>query len=148
MQINRAEASDIPELVELLIALFSLEHEFTPDPIKHRQGIAKLIARPELGEIFVYREQQKIVAMITVLYSVSTALGEETAVFEDMIVHQQYRHKGVGSKLMSHAIEHVKDKGCKRITLLTDSDNTDAHQFYKKHHFEQSNMVLFKHFTS
>jgi len=148
MQINQAKAADLPELVELLMALFSLEHEFLPDPIKHQQGLAKLIARPEQGEIFVCRDQHKIVAMITVLYSVSTALGEETAVFEDMIVHQQYRHKGIGSKLISHAIQHVKDKGCKRISLLTDSDNLSAHQFYKKHHFEQSNMVLFKQYIA
>ena len=144
MQISVAVETDIPQLVDLLIELFSLEHEFSAEPEKHRQGLTQIIANPDLGEIFVCKYQQKVVAMITVLYSISTALGAKVATLEDMIVTEQYRGSGIGSDLLSHAITHAKNKGCLRLSLLTDSDNSKAHQFYQKHGFALSNMRLFR----
>jgi len=144
MQIRLATRDDIPQLTERLIELFSLEHEFIPDEEKHQQGLAEIIANPQLGEIFVCNDGQQVVAMITILYSISTALGAKVATFEDMIVAENHRSSGVGSRLIEHALKHVKNNGCKRVSLLTDADNHKAHRFYKEHDFELSTMRLFR----
>ncbi len=144
MSICIATIDDIPQLVELLVELFSLEHEFNIDKNKHQQGLAEIIANPQLGEIFISKQGEQIVAMLTVLYSISTALGAKVATFEDMIVAEQYRGGGLGGELLSYVINHAKTKGCKRLSLLTDSDNLQAHHFYRKHGFENSAMQLFR----
>ena len=144
MHISLATADDIPQIIELLIELFSLEHEFTAQPQKHQAGLTQIIANPQLGEVFVSKDGSNVIAMITVLYSISTALGEKVATFEDMIVAENYRSSGIGSALIEHALDHAKNKGCKRISLLTDSDNQQAHRFYQKHDFELSTMRLFR----
>jgi len=38
----------------------------------------------------------------------------------------------------------AQEKGCKRMTLLTDHNNEGAHRFYKKHGFDTSTMVVFR----
>jgi predicted N-acetyltransferase YhbS len=148
MKISLATHDDIPQLTERLIELFSLEHEFIPDKQKHQQGLAAIIENPQLGEIFVCKDAQKVVAMITILYSISTALGAKVATFEDMIVAENYRSSGIGSSLIEHALEHVKSNGCKRVSLLTDADNYQAHCFYQRHDFELSTMRLFRQSTA
>ena len=82
--------------------------------------------------------------MINILYTVSTALGGPGAVFEDMIVSPRSRGGGIGSALLGRAIELAETKGCRRITLLADSDNEDAHRFYRRQGFSRSTMLTFR----
>ncbi|MGE4594905.1 MAG: GNAT family N-acetyltransferase [Gammaproteobacteria bacterium] len=58
-----------------------------------------------------------------------------------MVVLPKYRDQGMGSKLLDYAIQFAKEQGCKRISLLTDSDNKGAHLFYQKHDFSRSSML-------
>jgi GNAT superfamily N-acetyltransferase len=84
--------------------------------------------------------------MVNLLYTVSTAIGERVALLEDMVVSSSERGQGVGSNIIKQAVDFAKVKGCKRITLLTDDDNSGAHRFYERHGFSRSSMVAFRMF--
>lgn len=144
MKITRAVSADIPELCILLHDLFSRETEFEPERDAQIRGLAAIINEPAVGDILVARKSGRVLGMINVLYTVSTALGGPVAVFEDMIVSPDYRGVGVGSALLAHAIEQARSKDCRRISLLADSDNEDAHRFYHRHGFSRSSMVSFR----
>ena len=77
------------------------------------------------------RQTGEIVAMVNLLYTVSTALGARVAILEDMVVLSKVRNQGIGSTLLKHAIQFAKEQGCQRISLLTDDDNEGAHRFKK-----------------
>ena len=141
MIITPATLNDIPVLCELLTVLFTQEAEFMPDNVAQTRGLARIIAHPELGCILVARQQDQTVGMINLLYTISTALGEKVALLEDMVVAESVRRQGVGSKLLTGAIEYARSQGCKRITLLTDQGNHSARRFYAKHGFKLSPMV-------
>ena len=141
MQINLANASDIPALCELLDILFSQEAEFKPDHEAQRRGLARIISNPEIGLIVVARQDGQVVGMVNLLYTVSTALGDRVALLEDMVVSPNARGSGVGSQLFEQAIQFARLDGCKRITLLTDRTNESAQRFYQKHGFGFSAMI-------
>lgn len=141
MNITTATTSDIPSLCELLSELFSQEAEFKPDYTAQSRGLACIIANPEIGSILVARRQDKVVGMVNLLYTVSTALGERVALLEDMVVTPAIRGSGIGSRLIERAIDHARCNGCRRITLLTDQANYSAQRFYAKHGFETSAMI-------
>jgi ribosomal protein S18 acetylase RimI-like enzyme len=61
-----------------------------------------------------------------------------------MIVHPDWRGRGVGQQLLAHAISEAKGAGCSRVTLLTDQTNVDAMRFYRRAGFESSQMVPFR----
>ncbi len=82
--------------------------------------------------------------MLNLLYTVSTALGARVGILEDMIISKDYRSQGFGSKLINFAIEFAKENGCKRLTLLTDTDNISAHKFYADKGFSRSSMIPFR----
>jgi GNAT superfamily N-acetyltransferase len=144
MQIDTAQASDIPALCELLCLLFAQEVEFTSDRVAQSRGLALIIDNPETGVILVARRDGLIVGMVNLLYTVSTALGARVALLEDMVVAPDARGMGVGSCLLQAAVEHVRLNGCRRITLLTDQANEPAQRFYRKQGFVSSAMMPFR----
>ncbi len=142
--INIATNSDISDLCDLLFLLFSKEDEFVPNKSVQEQGLKIIIENPSIGHVLVAKENDKTIGMITILYTVSTALGGMVGLLEDMIVHPEYIGRGVGSQLMDYSLEFAKKQNLKRLTLLTDKSNTNAHIFYKKHNFIKSSMVPFR----
>ena len=141
MKITPAKNSDIPALCDLLSILFSQEAEFIPNPEAQYLGLNRIISNPEIGLIVVARQENQIIGMVNLLYTVSTALGDRVAILEDMVVSPNARGSGVGSRLLEQAIQFARLNGCKRITLLTDSTNESAQRFYQKHGFGFSAMI-------
>jgi len=144
MDITLANSSDIPQLLPLLDELFSQESEFSPDHAVQRRGLEMIVGNRDIGEIIVAKQADSIVGMVSLLYTVSTALGAKVAVLEDMIVSKEARGRGVGSSLMEYALKHAELSGCKRITLLSDHNNSSAHRFYERHGFRSSTMQPFR----
>ncbi len=139
-----AKTEDIPVLCELLWELFSQEVEFTPNKKIQEKALKKIIEDENIGDIFVSVKENKVVAMVNILYTISTALGEKVAILEDMVVSQNYKNQKIGSSLIEFALDYLEKNSFKRVTLLTDSDNFNAHNFYKKHGFIKSSMVVFR----
>ncbi|MBU1667374.1 GNAT family N-acetyltransferase [bacterium] len=135
---------DLPALNQLLSILFTQESEFEPNEKLQLKALTTILYNSHVGDIFVVSKSGEIIAMVTLLYTISTALGGTVAMLEDMIVHPKDRDKKVGKTLIQYAINHAKDIGCKRITLLTDKDNVLAHEFYVKSGFKHSSMVVFR----
>jgi len=141
MHVSVATPANLPVLCELLRELFSMETEFTPDTDAQVRGLTQILSNPEIGTILVATEDQAVVGMVSVLYTVSTALGSPAALLEDMIVARAARGKGIGTMLLQAAFQTARARGCRRITLLTDASNASAQRFYARHGFHRSAMV-------
>ncbi|HES77338.1 MAG TPA: GNAT family N-acetyltransferase [bacterium] len=139
--IEHASPADIPDLCVLLSLLFAQEAEFTPNTQAQTKGLTQIIHNPALGTILVARNADGMVGMVSLLFSVSTALGGKVAWLEDMVVAPQARGSGIGSQLLTQAIALARSQGCKRITLLTDGNNAAAQHFYAQHGFSRSEML-------
>ncbi len=141
LSIIPATLDDIPALCGLLDMLFTQEAEFQPDRAVQERGLEHIIHDPSVGHILVARQDDAIVGMVNLLYTVSTALGGRVALLEDMVVAPQARGQGVGNTLLTAAIDHAREQGCLRITLLTDVDNQVAQAFYRQQGFVASPML-------
>ena len=144
MKLIKATHSDIPALVELLNSLFEQEAEFEPNSETQSKALSKIILDPKIGIILIAKEDDKILAMVNLLFTESTALGSKVALLEDMIVLSSSRGRGIGSQLIDYGISEAKKAGCKRITLLTDIENTKAQSFYQKKGFVKSKMTPYR----
>lgn len=144
MKIRKATCKDIDDLSALLHELFSQEVEFVPDAKRQKKGLKKIIEDKKVGYIFVALHDDKIVGMINLLFSISTALGGKVGIIEDVIVSATHRQKGIGTKLLAYVLDFAKEKKLKRLILFTDVDNFKAHDFYERQGFHLSSMVQFK----
>jgi len=81
-----------------------------------------------------------VVAMASLLYTVSTAEGGRAALFEDLVVRPEYRQQGIGAQLLEYVIAQARAEGLLRLTLLTDMQNERAQVLYRKLGFVGSPM--------
>jgi ribosomal protein S18 acetylase RimI-like enzyme len=140
LKFEAAAQKDLPRLVELLGLLFESEAEFSADSEKQRAALQALLADPAKGRIFVARDGREVVAMASLLYTISTAEGGKAALFEDLVVAPDHRKRGIGEALLKHVIAQARAEGVLRITLLTDMQNERAQAMYRRVGFVGSPM--------
>lgn len=135
-----AVSKDLSQLVELLGQLFEQEAEFTPDSAKQETALKLIFADPSLGRLYVARDGSRVVAMASLLFTVSTAEGGKAALFEDLVVRPDYRKQGIGASLLEYVIAQARAEGVLRMTLLTDIQNEQAQVLYRRLGFVGSPM--------
>ena len=135
-----ATAKDLPQMVDLLAVLFTDEAEFQPNADKQRRALEAILGNPTIGTLYVAREGKRVVAMASLLYTVSTAEGGKAAWFEDLVVHPDERKRGIGEALLKHVVAQARAAGITRITLLTDMQNERAQAMYRRAGFVGSPM--------
>lgn len=137
---SEATGADLPELVQLLGILFDQEAEFSPNAAKQEAALKMILTDPVRGRIYVARDGRRVVAMASLLYTISTAEGGKAALFEDLVVRPEYRKQGIGAKLLEYVIAQAREQGVLRLTLLTDMQNEQAQVLYRKLGFVGSPM--------
>jgi len=135
-----ATPKDIPQMVVLLGKLFEQEAEFTPNAAKQEAALKMIFDDARVGRLYVAKDGPKVVAMASTLYTVSTAEGGKAALFEDLVVHEDYRKQGIGAKLLEYVIGQARAEGVLRLTLLTDMQNEQAQALYRRLGFTGSPM--------
>src|SRR5262245_53603649 len=140
LRYEAAKGADLPRLVELLAILFQSEAEFTPDSEKQRVALQALLSDPAKGRVFVARDGRDVVAMASLLFTISTAEGGKAALFEDLVVAPDHRQRGIGEALLKHVVAVARAEGILRITLLTDMQNERAQAMYRRVGFVGSPM--------
>jgi GNAT superfamily N-acetyltransferase len=139
-ELGVARKDELPQLVRLLGVLFSQETEFEPDAAKQTGALERIFSDPSVGTIYVAREQGQVVAMPSLIHTVSTAEGGIAALFEDLVVHPAHRGRGVATALARFVIAEARRRGVLRLTLLTDMQNERAQALYRKLGFVESSM--------
>ncbi len=82
--------------------------------------------------------------MVSLLFTVSTAEGGPACWLEDMVLHPNWRHSGLGTRLLQHAMDWARNRGFARISLLTDKTNEGAIRFYQRQGFVESAMTVLR----
>ena len=141
LQLGFARLSDIPRLAELLGFLFKQESDFKADPRKQAAGLRLILRDPRRGRIFTARYGGAVIGMVSLLFIISTAEGGPVVWLEDFVLDPAWRGKGIGAKLLDHAIAYARRRGIKRITLLTDRTNVRAARLYLRRGFQSSDMI-------
>ena len=136
-----ARTDDLAQLVELLGILFTQEHELAPDAAKQERGLRLILHNPATGRIYVARDGARVLGAVSILRTVSTAEGGPAAHLEDFVVRPECRGKGIGARLLAHAIAGAKADGLLRLILLTDGGNLSAQRLYQRAGFARSAML-------
>ena len=140
IKFDTAAARDLPQMVVLLGQLFEQEAEFAPDASKQETALKMILADPKIGKLYAAKDGSKVVAMASLLYTVSTAEGGKAALFEDLVVHPDFRKQGIGARLLEYVIAQARAEGVLRLTLLTDMQNEQAQVLYRRLGFVGSPM--------
>jgi len=143
--IRTAKPSDIPQLVELLKGLFTIEADFDFNQDKQTSGLnLLLISKNDCILVAQLLNDNKIVGMCSVQTLISTAEGGTVGLLEDLIVAADFRNQGIAAKLVAQAVYWAECQGLKRLQLLADKNNLSALCFYEKQGWQSTQLICLR----
>jgi GNAT superfamily N-acetyltransferase len=142
--IRAATTADLGSLVELLVELFSIEADFSPDRARQRRGLELMLTDPERRRVLVAEREGAVVGMVTGQLLVSTAEGGPSLLVEDMIVRRPERGRGLGRRLLAAIQDWAVERGATRAQLLADAQNTPALDFYRRLGWRRTQLVCLR----
>ena len=140
-RVEPATLEDLTQLIQMAMDLFEMEGDFEPSHEKQERGLKLILEEPSRGRIFVLRNDDLIIGMVNILFTISTAEGGLVLVLEDFFIHPSHRGQGYGSKLLDAVREFALAKDFRRITLLTDKISEESQRFFTKNGFVFSKMI-------
>ncbi len=145
IKIRPAITNDIPRLVTLLDALFSIESDFNFDYDNQSKGL-ELLLNSDKDFVWVAEviSTGAVVGMCSIQTMISTAEGGRVGLVEDLIIAAEYRQQNIGSTLLAESIKWSKEHGLKRLQLLADKNNRAALDFYKKQDWEKTQLICLR----
>lgn len=142
LNVRRAEAGDIPRLMELLVQVNMVHHLGRPDlfrgpTTKYTESeLSELLDDPEspvfvcvdetdrvLGHGFCVLQRQTNERLFT---------GVTTLYIDDICVDASARGRDVGRTIYNHILDYARAQGCYNVTLNVWACNPGAQRFYEK----------------
>lgn len=131
IQIRKATATDMPQVLDLIVELAVFEKE--PDAVKIS---AEELVNEGFGTqpsfiCFVAEVAEKVVGMALVYFRFSTWVGR-TIHLEDLVVKEKMRGKGIGDALYERVMQYAHDEGVNRVNWMVLGWNKGAIRFYER----------------
>lgn len=80
----------------------------------------------------VYEKENKVVAFITMYFSVQIGYEGEVLTISYFIVDENARSKGIGKEMEEYCTALAKKRKCAYMDLYSNAKRTDAHRFYER----------------
>lgn len=132
LTIRQAEEADCPRLLELIheLAIYEKEPEQVTVSLEH--FVESGFGKKPVWWAFVAEVNEVIIGFALYYIRYSTWKGQRMYL-EDIIVTEEWRGKGVGTKLMNRLIEEAKALGFSGILWQVLEWNEPAIQFYRRY---------------
>ena len=135
MIVREADRNDMPSVLVLIKELATFENAANEVELTLTNLQEDGFGNTKLFNCLVAEQGNEIVGMALYYYRYSTWKGK-TIYLEDLVVKQNYRRKGIGSKLFEELIDKCKSQKVKRFEWQVIDWNEPAIEFYKKYKSE------------
>ena len=136
--IRDATMEDSSELLQLSNKLIPLA-----DWSSRRVMLEQSLQDPN-STIYVSEVENKIVGFIEERFFPDFVEGSTLSIIQSLMVDAKYRKQGIGTKLLQKAIEESERKAVLEVHVWTEFSNEQARNFYVKHGFSKSALLLEK----
>ena len=144
IKVRRARERDIPAVLDLMELHWSKIGETRTF---HREAMEKTLKFMLDGGIFqVPVDDDKPVGYLVVITGINPLTATSEAIVMAFFVHDDYRRKGVGTRLLSQAENVAKQQGIHRfvMTHILQYEPENAQALYEKRGYTRKEVLFFK----
>ena len=130
MEIRKARAGDVGDILRLIRELAAFEHGLNQVTMTEEELLRDGFGKDPLFQCIVAERDGVIAGMALYFFTYSTWNGK-CLYLEDLIVSSKDRYGGLGSGLMEEIIRIAHREGAKRLSWQVLAWNLDAQEFYR-----------------
>jgi ribosomal protein S18 acetylase RimI-like enzyme len=97
-----------------------------------REALRKFLASPDLGQAWVFFEEETPVGYIVLTFGYSFEYHGRDSFIDELYIEPQYRRKGIGRRAMQFVAERARELGVNAIHLEVDQGNDAAAELYRR----------------
>ena len=127
MKITELIEHDLESLARLYKQFWNEES----DVARMRAAFQRLASNPDYIFLVAKRDEQLVGSVMGIVCEELYGDCQPFMVVEDVVVDEENRRQGVGSRLMVELERLAANRGCSYIIFVTEQDRTAAHQFYE-----------------
>ena len=134
--VTQFDSAFIAPIADMLAQLTAREYPFGEQELR-------AIIEDSASQLFVMRDDERIMGMLTLGHYTSPT-GRKVWV-EDVVVSADYRGKGLGRRLINHAIEYCRENLSPCTLMLTSNPaRVAANELYRTSGFEPKQTNVYK----
>jgi ribosomal protein S18 acetylase RimI-like enzyme len=129
--LRRAGPQDLDDVVRLIAEFRDWWGKSDPSADVIREVAAQLLDHEHTEFLLAFDDTGGAVGVCQLRYRLSVWTGSEDVWLEDLFVTESARGGGHGRELVEAAFESARKRGCRRIELDVNEQNTAALRFYE-----------------
>lgn len=138
MIFREAKRTDLERIVELIADDVVAARRTGSYGEPHVRGFEAIAASPD-NELIVAESDGDVVGVMQLTFIPGISRnGASRLLVEAVRVSRELRGQGIGRRLMEHAHERGRVRGCVLAQLTSDKQRPEAHRFYRNLGYEQS----------
>ncbi|MDR7382409.1 GNAT family N-acetyltransferase [Promicromonospora iranensis] len=135
---REAERGDLQRIVELIADDVVAARRTGSYGEAHVRGFEAIAASPD-NELVVAEAGGEVIGVMQLTFIPGISRnGASRLLVEAVRVRRELRGQGIGRRLMEHAHERGRARGCALAQLTSDKQRPEAHRFYRDLGYEQS----------
>jgi GNAT superfamily N-acetyltransferase len=136
IQFRLVRADEIEALLELYTHLNPTDAP-RPDEAALRQVWDEFLADPKV-RCLVGEVDNRLVTSCTLVIIPNLTRGTRPyGLIENVVTHAAYRQKGLGTRLLHHALQLAWEQNCYKVMLLSGRKDEETLRFYEKAGFQR-----------
>lgn len=125
--IIKGTKKDLPAVLSFIKKLHKLEKSKLPPT----NTVRLMEKEQKFFDFIVAKNNNKIIGTAIFFFAYFTYTGK-SLYLEVLFVKDEYRNKGIGSKLLKKVFEIAKKEHCTRLRWQVDKENKEAIRYYQK----------------
>ena len=136
IRIRDAQPHELPALLALYEHLHAAD-EPLPDAATVAQVWGDICRDPKLHCLVAEVDDALVASCILAVIPNLTRSARPYGLIENVVTRAEYRHQGIGTALLRHALTVAWENGCYKVMLLTGRKDEGVFRFYKKAGFRR-----------
>jgi GNAT superfamily N-acetyltransferase len=144
MRIWRASPDEAGDVARLLGAFRDWHERSEPNDESLRASVETIIARDDSEYLLGAADDGPPAGVVQLRFRHTVWTGAEDCWIEDVFVDESARGGGLGRGLVEAALQRASDRGCVRVDLDAQPDNTPAVRLYESLGFADSPLLYLR----
>lgn len=136
-----AQTQDIPILLYMMETFYTID-DYPFDKEKTEANASTLIAHPNLGRIWIIKNNQAFAGYVVLAFGFSFEYGGRDAFIDELYLEPDYRGQGIGQHVIDFLLEAAASLGVQTLHLEVEQHNERGQRLYTRNGFRHNNRIL------